>query len=170
MYFRQSLLMIFLLGTWVVAPIALMVLFKKRSFRLVFYFTLAIILGPVLFRLIMSIEDQHLRIWVVMPISLFLPTYLMLGFWICVKAYDTLNEQNPRSQKMPLAVSVERKPFRMTARRYVGVLLFAIGIAAWSFGATHPQLGNGQQTLVAGVALYSLLIGGVWAATGKKLW
>lgn len=168
MYFRQSLLMNFLLGSWVVAPIALTVLVKKRKLRLVFYFIFAIILGPLLFRLIMLIEDQHLRIWVALPIPLFLPAYLMLAFWICVKASAALNETNPR--KVSLAVAAERNLFRMTARRYVGVLLFAIGIAAWFFGATHPQLGNGQQALVAGLALYSLLIGGCWAATGKKLW
>jgi hypothetical protein len=169
MYLSQLLLMIFLLGTWVVAPIALIVLFKKRRFRLVSYFMFAIILGPFLFRLIMSIEDQHLRIWVAMPISCFIPIYLMLGFWICVKAFNALDEQNPRSQKIPPEVAVERRHFHMTARRYVGVLLFVIGIVAWSFGATHPKLGNGQQALLVAVALYSLLIGGIWAATGKKL-
>lgn len=167
MHLRQSLLMIFLLGTWVVAPIALTVLIKKQRFRLVFYFIFAIILGPVLLRLIISIEDQHLRIWVAMPIGIFLPVYAMLGFWICVKACDALSEPNPR--KLPLTVAVERNPFRMTARRYVGVLLFAIGIAVWIYGATRSQLGYGQQALVAGLALYSLLIGGYWAATGKKL-
>lgn len=170
MYLSQSLQMILLLAAWVVAPIALIVLLKKRRFRLVSYFMFAIILGPVLFRLIMSIEDQHLRIWVATPISCFIPIYWMLGSWICVKAFGALDEQNSRSRKIPPEVVVERKHFRMTARRYVGALLFVIGIAAWSFGATHPKLGNGQQALSAAVALYSLLIGGIWAATGKKLW
>lgn len=118
--------MIFLLGTWVVAPIALIFLVKKRKFRLFFYFALAIILGPVLYHLIMSIEDRHLRMWVAMPISLFLPIYLMLGFWICVKALDAMDE--PKPHKMSLPTAEQRVPFRMTRRRYVGVLLFVVGI------------------------------------------
>jgi hypothetical protein len=167
MYFSNFLFMTFLLVTWVIAPIALIVLVRKQRFRLVFYFILAIVIGPMLFRLIMSIKDQHLRTWVVMPFSIFIPVYLMLGFWICAKACDTLNEQSPR--EMPLAVRGKHNSFRMTTRRYIGFLLIAVGIAAWSYGAAHPQLGSGQQTLIAILALYSLLFGGYWAATGKKL-
>jgi hypothetical protein len=117
MYFRQSLLLIVLLGAWVVAPVALIVLIKKRRFRMVSYFAFAIILGPLLFRIIMSIEDQHLRIWVAMPIMLFLPSYLLLGFWICARALDALSQ--PTSRKLPLAIAAKRNSFRMTGRRYM---------------------------------------------------
>jgi hypothetical protein len=168
MYFPESLLLAFLLGTWIAVPVALVILIKRRKLRVAGLFSLALLLGPLLLRLIMNIDDAHLRIWVAMPLMIFVPGYLLLGFWICVSAVDALSEKMLRT--LQSSAPNKRIPFQMNRRRYFGICLLAFGVCAWFYGATHPQLTSGVQAAVAGLALYPLLIGGVWLVTGEKLW
>jgi|GEM_PF-5037543 len=114
----------------------------------------ALVAWPILFALLFEVRDDHMRLWLAMPVAATGPLWLMSGFFISRSANPRPPPQTPKSRPSE-------------TRKRIGWLVLAAGLVAWYHGLTHPQMGRTEELLTAATFLYGCLLGTWWALTGR---
>lgn len=88
---------------------------------------------------------------------------MMLGpFWLIsvfIMATERENEQVERGEK----------PVGSLRIRIKGMLVLALGVAAWFYGAFHFSIPKSQEAVLLVIAMYGILLGSYWSISGRKI-
>ena len=136
-------------------------LWKENRIKTLAKFLILIILYPVTFSFIMKISDDHLRIWVAIPVIILFPAWILMGFFI----YNASENSTFNKIKSEMDKSSESK----RKIRFHGLIFCIIGFVLWLYGVTHPKMAKTTELIVLGGFMYLMLIGTYLLLTGKKL-
>ena len=135
---------------------------RQKAF---FKFLAGVMAYPVVFSLVSKISDDHLRLWVAIPVACLSPLWLLIGIFIYTSS-ESAASKNAIEKK---AILNESDDVFFTGRRIVGLILSLVGVIAWVFGATHPEMTKMIEIVALGVFMYATLIGICWLITGKRI-
>ena len=163
MYYRSGGLIIVV--SLIMALIGYWRLWRVGRKKVFFMFLIGIAAFPILFSLVLKISDDHLRLWVGVPVICLIPFWLIAGFFIYNAAENEISKNvNDRTNILPESASTF-----ITKTRIFGLILSLIGIILWIYGATHPEMTKMIEILVLGGFSYSMLIGLCWLISGKRI-
>lgn len=121
---RDLIFFVVIAGSWILAPIALFVLVRRREYRRALGFGGFMAAVPVLWSWVLSLRDPHLRKWLGYPAGLLLVFWLFSGIWLFNAAWGSVSaetESNPHEHWL-------------TRRRRVAGAVAVSGVALWCIG------------------------------------
>ena len=163
MYYRSGGLIIFVslfmaeIGFWRLWRVG-----RKKTFS---KFLAGIVAYPVVFSLVSKISDDHLRLWVAIPVACLFPLWLLIGIFIYTASENAQSKHIIDKKNNP----PESGDTFVTKTRILGLILSLIGIILWIYGATHPGMIKMIEIAVLGGFMYAMLIGFCWLITGKRI-
>jgi len=162
MYYRSGGIII--LVSLVMAVIGFWRLWRAGRKKAFFMFIAGVVAYPIMFSLVMKVSDDHLRLWVAVPVAGLGPLWLLIGLFV----YGS--PENEPSKQLIDGKNISSESQKSTTRtRILGLILTLIGIILWVYGATHPYMISMTKLIVLGGFMYSTLIGLCWLITGKKM-
>ena len=162
MYYRSGGLIIIV--SLVMAVIGFWRLWMAGRQKAFFKFLAGVVAYPVVFSLVSKIPDDHLRLWVAIPVACLLPLWLLIGIFIYTAS------ENAKSKHMKEnTIRPESNDTFITKRRILGLILSLVGVVVWVYGATHPEMTKNIEIILLGGFMYAMLIGLCWLITGKRI-
>ena len=164
MYYRDASSFLIIVSLFL-GVIGFWYLWKAERKKTFFKFIAIIVAYPVAAYYTSKISDDHLRLWIAIPVACLLPVWLLIGFFI-YRASEVAVSNNLIGKN---SIRLESESIFFTKRRIFGLVLSLVGAIAWLYGATHPEMSKSVELVAAGLFMYGMLIGLVWLVTGKKI-
>lgn len=162
----ESLFAVLLVVSWLLAPVAFVYLLKKGRWRPAIG---ALGAGAIVWaasRLLSTVLDDHLRLWLTILVLPIFPIPYFIGFWLVAHAFDAAEPKRTVTENRHLTKNLE-DPERLRRLRGSGLVWLGCAAVAWLLGALYPSMSNAQSGFLA-AAYIACLVSGLSRLVLKK--
>jgi len=121
---RDLIFFVVFAGSWILAPVALFVLIRRREYRRALGFGTFMVAVPLFVNWAFSQQDAHFRKWLGYPAGLLLVFWLFSAFWLFDAAWGSAHARHTATPRGPW----------LTRRRRIAAAVTVTGLALWFFG------------------------------------